>query len=84
MMKTVILCVTRSAAVVARFALEGSTYLLNPCAGLEETLRGWAEEGVVEWWGRRDDIPRVMAESYVVCLPSKYGEGVPKVLVLPH
>jgi glycosyltransferase involved in cell wall biosynthesis len=49
--------------------------------GAEETLRGWTEEGVTEWWGRREDMPRVMAESHVVCLPSKYGEGVPKVLL---
>jgi glycosyltransferase involved in cell wall biosynthesis len=47
----------------------------------EETLRAWAEEGVVEWWGRREDMPEVMAQCHIVCLPSKYGEGVPKVLL---
>jgi glycosyltransferase involved in cell wall biosynthesis len=26
-------------------------------------------------------MPRVMAESHIVCQPSKYGEGVPKVLL---
>ena len=67
--------------VLARFVLVGNTHPSNPRAVPEETLRGWAAEGVVEWWGRREDMPRVMAECHFVCLPSKYGEGVPKVLL---
>jgi glycosyltransferase involved in cell wall biosynthesis len=67
--------------VAARFALVGNTHASNPRAVPEETLRGWAEEGVVEWWGRREDMPRVMAACHIVCQPSKYGEGVPKVLL---
>jgi len=71
----------RNEGVVARFALVGNTHPSNPRAVPEETLRGWAEEGVVEWWGRREDMPQVMADCHIVCLPSKYGEGVPKVLL---
>ena len=67
--------------VAARFALVGNTHPSNPRAVPEETLRGWAAAGVVEWWGRREDMPEVMARSHIVCLPSKYGEGVPKVLL---
>jgi glycosyltransferase involved in cell wall biosynthesis len=44
-------------------------------------LEGWAKEGVVEWWGRREDMPAVLAQSHVVCLPSGYGEGVPRSLI---
>jgi glycosyltransferase involved in cell wall biosynthesis len=36
---------------------------------------------LVEWWGRRDDMPAIMAAAHIVCLPSTYGEGVPKVLI---
>ncbi len=39
------------------------------------------KQGEVEWWGRREDMPQVMADCHIVCLPSKYGEGVPKVLL---
>ena len=35
---------------------------------------------MVEWWGLCDDMPRVIAESHVVCLPS-YREGLPKALI---
>lgn len=71
----------KARGIAARFALVGNTHASNPRAVQTETLRGWAEEGIVEWWGRREDMPEVMAESHVVCLPSKYGEGVPKVLL---
>ena len=71
----------RGQGVRARFALVGNTHPSNPRAVPEGTLRGWAENGVVEWWGRREDMPQVMAQSHIVCLPSKYGEGVPKVLL---
>ncbi|MGH6611905.1 MAG: glycosyltransferase, partial [Burkholderiaceae bacterium] len=37
--------------------------------------------GVVEWWGRRDDMPKVLAQAHIVCLPSLYGEGLPKALL---
>jgi len=67
--------------VAARFALVGNTHPSNPRAVPEETLRRWADEGIVEWWGRQEDMPTVMAECHIVCLPSKYGEGVPKVLL---
>ena len=30
---------------------------------------------------RSDDMPAVFAKSHVVCLPTSYGEGVPKVLI---
>jgi len=71
----------RGEGVAARFALIGNTHPSNPRAVPEETLRGWADAGIVEWWGRREDMPEVMAQSHIVCLPSKYGEGVPKVLL---
>ncbi len=66
---------------VARFALIGNTAPSNPRAVPEATLRAWHEEGVIEWWGRRTDMPAIFAACHGVCLPSTYGEGVPKVLI---
>ena len=71
----------KNEGVVARFALVGNTHPSNPRAVPEETLRSWTKQGAVEWWGRREDMPQVMADCHIVCLPSKYGEGVPKVLL---
>lgn len=65
----------------ARFALVGNTAPSNPRAVPEATLQAWHRKGVVEWWGRRTDMPAVFAACHGVCLPSTYGEGVPKVLI---
>ena len=65
----------------ARFILVGDPDPENPASVPEEQLRTWRESGVVECWGRRSDMPNVFALAHVVCLPSAYGEGVPKVLL---
>lgn len=71
----------RAAGVAARFALVGESDPGNPTAVPAARLRAWHEAGVVEWWGKRDDMPQVYAQSAIVCLPTTYGEGVPKVLL---
>lgn len=70
----------RERGVSARFALVGDSDPGNPSAVPDERLRAWGASGVVEWWGRREDMHRVFAEAHVVCLPS-YREGLPKVLL---
>lgn len=64
----------------AKFVLVGEPDLHNPASADESDLRQWVAEGVVEWWGRRDDMPEVFGQARVVCLPS-YREGLPKVLL---
>ncbi len=63
-----------------RFALVGDTDEENPAAVPVERLRAWHDEGAVEWWGFRSDMPRVLGESAIVCLPS-WREGMPKALM---
>ncbi len=65
----------------ARFVLAGSPDPENPSAIPEQQLVDWHTEGCVEWWGYRADMPAVFSQAHVVCLPSYYGEGIPKVLV---
>lgn len=67
--------------VVARFVLVGDTNPTNPHAVPRDTLESWVRDGLVEWWGFREDMEVVLSESHVVCLPSSYGEGVPKILL---
>lgn len=71
----------RAAGVSGRFALVSDTKAGYPRAVPETQLRAWQEAGIVEWWGRRDDMPEVFRQSHIVCLPSSYGEGVPRVLI---
>lgn len=65
----------------ARFCLVGTVDPANPASLTDADLAQWASEGVVELWGHRSDMPRVLAAAHVVVLPSYYGEGLPKVLI---
>lgn len=64
----------------ARFVLVGRRDPLNPTDVGEATLRAWLDEGVVEWWGFRDDMPQTLNRAAVVCMPS-YREGAPRGLI---
>ena len=65
----------------ARFVIAGNTTTAIASAVPEARLRAWVEEGLIEWWGRRADMPAVLGSAHIVCLPSRYGEGVPKILI---
>ncbi|HEY8077862.1 MAG TPA: glycosyltransferase family 4 protein, partial [Labilithrix sp.] len=70
----------RDRGVRARFVLAGGVDPGNPAAVPRERIEDWVREGVVEWWGHRADMPEVLAQSTIVCLPS-YREGMPKTLL---
>lgn len=69
------------AGVNARFILVGDPDPANPAAVPAATLRRWHGQHGVEWWGLREDMPRVMQKMHIACLPSFYGEGLPKSLL---
>jgi len=66
--------------VSARFCLVGSVDPANPASLADAELTQWANEGVVELWGQRSDMPEVLGAAHLVVLPS-YREGLPKVLL---
>jgi glycosyltransferase involved in cell wall biosynthesis len=66
--------------VHARFILVGRRDEHNPATIPESCLKEWVKEGVVEWWGHREDMPAVYGIATLVVLPS-YREGFPKVLL---
>ena len=63
-----------------RFALVGTADYDNPSSVSRDRVEQWVAEGVVEWWGHRDDMVDVLAQAAIVCLPS-YREGMPKALL---
>jgi glycosyltransferase involved in cell wall biosynthesis len=67
--------------LAARFVLVGEPDEHNPECVPVAQLEVWMAEGAVEWWGRRADMPDVLRQAAVVCLPSSYGEGLPKALL---
>jgi glycosyltransferase involved in cell wall biosynthesis len=64
----------------ARFMLVGDADDANPASIDDGTLGTWKRSGTVELWGRREDMPDVLPQAHIVCLPS-YREGLPKVLI---
>ncbi len=70
----------RRRGVKARFILAGKPDAVNPSSIDPRQIAEWAEEGVVECPGWVDDMPKLLAASHIVCLPS-YREGLPKSLI---
>jgi glycosyltransferase involved in cell wall biosynthesis len=66
--------------IQARFVLVGKTDPDNPDSLSEAQLLSYQKEGMVEWWGHREDIPAILTGAQVVVLPS-YTEGLPKILL---
>ena len=65
----------------SRFVLIGEPDAENPSSVPIEKLKQWNKAGNVEWWGGRNDMPKEISKSSIFCLPSYYGEGIPKVLI---
>lgn len=63
------------------FLLVGTPDLENPNSIKQSEIDNWVELGLINYLGHSNDIPTVFAGSNIVCLPSFYGEGVPKVLI---
>lgn len=70
----------RQERVDARFVLVGGTDPENPMSIPVRELERWHRSGCIEWWGRREDMPKIFACAHVACLPS-YREGLPTVLI---
>lgn len=65
---------------VVRLLLVGVPDDQNPASIPIKTLNEWNSSGAVEWLGHRSDIPELLTQSHIVCLPS-YREGLPKSLL---
>jgi glycosyltransferase involved in cell wall biosynthesis len=69
------------AGVAARFALVGVPDPESRTSIPLEQLRSWHGQKGVEWWGWREDMVSTWHQVQIACLPSSYGEGLPKVLL---
>ncbi|GAU09922.1 glycosyltransferase family 4 protein [Desulfoplanes formicivorans] len=64
-----------------RFVLVGAPDDQNLESVSIEQLQEWVRDGIVEWWGRCENMPEVYRQATIVCLPTSYGEGLPKALL---
>ena len=62
------------------FWLVGDTDSGNPTSLTSDQIKTWESEGLVTWLGYREDVPQLLQQSHIVCLPS-YREGFGKVLI---
>ncbi len=65
----------------ARFRLVGAPDPDNPSAVPAAQLESWQRAGVVECLGHREDVAALLREATIFCLPTRYGEGVPRSLL---
>ena len=64
----------------ARFVLVGEPDIENNASLSEKEIRGWKERNIIEYWGHRPDMNKVLSQASIVVLPS-YREGMPKILL---
>lgn len=67
--------------VGSRFVLVGESDRGNPAAIPDAQLQSWHRTGPVEWWGHKEDMAETWKQATIACLPTYYGEGVPKALL---
>lgn len=71
----------RASGVSARFILVGDPDPDNPGTVPPAQVAAWQAQGRVECWGHRTDVPAILAQASIFCLPTRYGEGVPRSLL---
>jgi glycosyltransferase involved in cell wall biosynthesis len=71
----------RRGGLTARFVVAGRLDPANRGALSAQEMTQLAATSGVEWLGDCRNMPRCLSESHIVCLPTYYREGVPKVLL---
>lgn len=67
--------------VDADFQIAGGETKHNPAAISKAEMKEMLNGSPVNWLGRVDDMPALLARSTLIVYPSYYGEGVPRVLL---
>jgi glycosyltransferase involved in cell wall biosynthesis len=67
--------------VPGRVVLAGKPDPNNPASIPDEQLQVWHDQGIIEWVGHQSDMPALLAQSHIACLPTSYREGIPMSLL---
>ncbi len=54
----------------ARFVVIGDAHTPD----MRWQLQRWQEEGLIDWWAKRDDLARALSNVHIVCLPAQMSE----------
>jgi|SRR6478735_5472379 len=66
----------RAQGVQFRLVFAGAPDPQNPASIPDSQLFDWQNRGLIEWLGMRRDMPSLLAQCHIACLPS-YREGLP-------
>jgi len=44
-------------------------------------IKGWHTDGRINYLGQIDDMPELLSNCHIIALPTKYGEGLPRILL---
>lgn len=64
-----------------KLAVAGISDPDSPVSISQDQIVSWSQDPFFEFLGKRDDIPDLIKESHFVCLPTTYGEGIPRILI---
>lgn len=67
--------------VVAKFSIAGNLDSGNPHTVTQRDINEWLTLPQVEVLGFQEDVAKLYNQAHIVCLPSFYGEGLPKSLI---
>lgn len=73
--------ILRKKGLRAEFWLAGMPDLSNPAAVPVSRLLFWHRQGDVRWLGFQKDMPALYQQAAIVCLPTRYREGIPVTLL---
>lgn len=73
--------ILRAKGLQFELQVAGNFYPKNPGSIPPEQIEEWVEAGDINWLGQVDNMPEIYKRTAVICLPSYYREGVPKVLL---
>ena len=63
-----------------KFLLAGEIDEGNPNSISIEKIKHWKKKKIIEVIGYEKNIPKLFSKSHIICFPSYYNEGLPKVL----
>ncbi|QNQ59987.1 MULTISPECIES: glycosyltransferase family 4 protein [unclassified Pantoea] len=46
-----------------------------------QQIKEWQNEGLIEWLGTRNDVDALLKECNIMVLPTKYAEGIPRIIL---
>lgn len=73
--------IIKRSGLYVKFVIAGSIDPLNKYSLKEKDLILIKDKQLVDIIGFQKDIPKLFSKSHIICLPSYYGEGLPKVLM---